>query len=48
MAQLAGGAEGQHLAIDAPVENNGGVAQRAIGDGDRDPADRVIGDFMPG
>ena len=48
MAQLAGGAERQHLAADAPVENDGGVAQRAIGDRDRDLANRVIGDLVPG
>ena len=48
MAQLAGGAERQHLAADAPVENDGGVAQRAIGDRDRDLANRVVGDLVPG
>ena len=48
IAQLARGAELQRHAVDAPVEDNGGVAERAIGHGHRDAADAVVDDLVPG
>ncbi|CAI8358310.1 MAG: Uncharacterised protein [SAR116 cluster bacterium MED-G04] len=45
--QIAGGTEIQHLAIKATIKNQRGVAERAIGDRNRYPAQLIIDDFMP-
>jgi len=48
MTQLAGGAEVQDLAVKAAVEDNGRIAQWAIGHSHRHAAQLVVDDFVPG
>ena len=47
VAQAAGIAEFKNLAIETPVENDAGIAERAIADQHRDAADGVIDDLVP-
>ena len=45
--EFAGGAEVQHPTIHGAIEDNGGVAKRAISHRHRYATDQIIGDFMP-
>jgi hypothetical protein len=47
IAQLAGGAEIEHLAVDPAVEHHGRIAERAKGHRHGNAADHVVDDFMP-
>ena len=47
IAEKARGAEVQRFSGDAPVEDNGRIAERAIGDGDRPASHSVIDYFVP-
>ena len=47
VAQVACGAEVVDRAIEGPVEDDGGVAEGAVGDGDGDAGDDVVDDFVP-
>ena len=47
VAQQAADAEAQGVVADAPVEDDGAVAERAEGHGDRRIADDIVGDLMP-
>ena len=47
MAELTGRAKVEHGTVQAPVEHDRRVAQRAIGDRDGHAADHVVGDLVP-
>ena len=47
MPQAAGGAEVEHLAVEAPVEGQRRIAQRAVGDRDRHASHCVVHDLVP-
>ena len=48
MAQFAGCAETQRLAIESCIKHNCHIAQRAVGDRHWLPAHRVVDNFVPG
>ena len=48
LAQQPGDAEAQNVAVNSPVESDCGVAQRAVGDGERDAAYLVVDDLVGG
>ena len=47
VAQLAGGAEIEHPAVEPPVEHDRRVAERTVGHGNRRAAHRVVHDLVP-
>jgi hypothetical protein len=47
VSQLSARAEFEHLTADGPLENDGSVAERTIGDHDRNAADNVVDDLVP-